>query len=44
MIVQVGNYDDIYMRNLEPLGFNRAGSPNDQWFTWWIRISRAPAR
>jgi general L-amino acid transport system substrate-binding protein len=31
VISQVGNYDDVFNRNLIPLGFTRAGSPNAQW-------------
>jgi general L-amino acid transport system substrate-binding protein len=31
VIAQVGNYDDVFNRNLIPLGFTRAGSPNSQW-------------
>ena len=30
-IRQVGNYDEIYMRNLGPLGFAREGSANARW-------------
>jgi len=30
-IRQVGNYDEIYTRNLGPLGFTRAGSANARW-------------
>ena len=30
-IRQVGNYDEIYSRNLHPLGFDRAGSANAPW-------------
>jgi len=29
----VGNYNDIYERNLIPLGFDRAGTPNATWLT-----------
>ncbi len=28
VIQQVGNYDEIFTRNIEPLGITRAGSPN----------------
>ena len=27
----MGNYDEIYVRNLGPLGFSRAGTPNARW-------------
>ena len=30
-IRQVGNYDEVYTRNLGPLGFTRAGSANARW-------------
>ena len=30
-IRQVGNYDEIYVNNLHPLGFARAGSANARW-------------
>ena len=30
-IRQVGNYDEIYVNNLHPLGFSRAGSANARW-------------
>lgn len=30
-IKQVGNYGEIYARNVEPLGLSRAGSVNDLW-------------
>jgi general L-amino acid transport system substrate-binding protein len=43
VIRQVGNYNDIYVRNLEQLGFNRAGTPNDQWFRGGL-IYSPPAR
>jgi general L-amino acid transport system substrate-binding protein len=43
VISQVGNYDDVYVRNLEPLGFSRAGSPNAQWFDGGLLYS-PPAR
>lgn len=43
VIEQVGNYNDVYVRNLGPLGFNRAGSPNDQWFRGGL-IYAPPAR
>ena len=31
VIRQVGNYDEIYTRNLGPLGFDRTGSVNARW-------------
>ena len=31
VISQVGNYGEIYERNLTPIGLNRAGSVNDLW-------------
>ena len=43
VIRAVGNYDDIYNRNLVPLGFDRANSPNDQWFRGGL-IYAPPAR
>jgi len=43
VIAQVGNYNDIYERHLVPLGFTRAGSPNDQWFRGGL-IYAPPAR
>ncbi|MFC2177383.1 amino acid ABC transporter substrate-binding protein [Actinomycetota bacterium] len=43
VISQVGNYDDIYVSNLEQLGFVRAGTPNDQWFRGGL-IYAPPAR
>lgn len=42
-ISQVGNYNDIYVRNLEPLGFSRAGTPNAQWFDGGL-LYAPPAR
>jgi len=30
-IRQVGNYDEIYTNNLQPLGFSRDGTPNARW-------------
>ena len=43
VIRQVGNYNDVYERNLIPLGFTREGSPNDQWFRGGL-IYAPPAR
>jgi general L-amino acid transport system substrate-binding protein len=31
VISQVGNYGEVYSRNLDPLGLTRAGSPNALW-------------
>jgi len=31
MVSQVGNYDEIYTRNLGPVGLSRAGSSNASW-------------
>jgi len=31
MVTQVGNYDEIYTRNLGPVGLTRAGSSNARW-------------
>ncbi len=31
VVSQVGNYDEIWDRNLAPLGLDRSGSPNAQW-------------
>ncbi len=43
VIAQVGNYNDIYERNLIPLGFTRDGSPNALWFNGGL-IYAPPAR
>lgn len=42
-IRQVGNYDEIYARNLGPLGFDRAGSVNARWAEGGL-IYAPPAR
>ena len=42
-IRQVGNYDEIYTRNLGPLGFDRAGSLNATWTEGGL-IYAPPAR
>ena len=42
-IRQVGNYDEIYARNLHPLGFDRAGSANAPWTDGGL-IYAPPAR
>ncbi|MDH3425585.1 MAG: amino acid ABC transporter substrate-binding protein [Acidimicrobiia bacterium] len=31
VVSQVGNYEEIYSRNVTPLGLSLAGSPNDLW-------------
>jgi general L-amino acid transport system substrate-binding protein len=31
VITQVGNYDEIYTRNLGPVGLSRVGSSNASW-------------
>lgn len=31
VIRQVGNYNEVYVRNLAPLGFDRSGTPNALW-------------
>ncbi len=31
IISQVGNYEEIYNRNLVPIGLPLAGTPNDLW-------------
>ncbi len=31
VLAQVGNYDEVYKRTLEPIGLLRAGSANDLW-------------
>ncbi len=43
VISQVGNYNDIYVRSLEPLGFDRTGTPNAQWTQGGL-IYAPPAR
>ncbi len=43
VIEQVGNYADVYERNLVPLGFIREGSPNAQWYEGGL-IYAPPAR
>ena len=42
-IRQVGNYDEIYVNNLHPLGFTRAGSANAPWTEGGL-IYAPPAR
>ena len=31
VIAQVGNYGEVYARNIEPIGISREGSPNASW-------------
>ncbi len=40
---QIGNYDEIYTRNLEPVGLHRAGTPNARWTDGGL-IYAPPAR
>ncbi len=42
-IKQIGNYDEIYVRNLNPLGIERPGTFNAQWFDGGL-IYAPPAR
>ena len=43
VIVQVGNYDEIYTRNLGPVGLSREGSANARWTAGGL-IYAPPAR
>jgi len=43
VITAVGNYGEIYERNLAPLGLNRDGSLNDLWTNGGLLYS-APFR
>ena len=43
VIKQVGNYDEIYSRNLNPVGLNRSGSANARWTEGGL-IYAPPAR
>lgn len=43
VIAQVGNYDEIYSRNLGPVGLSRAGSSNAGWLDGGL-IYAPPAR
>jgi len=43
VITQVGNYDEIYSRNLNPVGLKRAGSANAGWLDGGL-IYAPPAR
>ncbi len=42
-IRQVGNYDEIFARNLNPLGLDRTGTANDRWTSGGL-IYAPPAR
>ena len=43
VIKQVGNYDEIFSRNLNPLGLYREGGDNDRWADGGL-IYAPPAR
>ncbi|WP_419842884.1 transporter substrate-binding domain-containing protein [Candidatus Poriferisodalis sp.] len=43
VVRQVGNYDEIYARNLAPVGLQRAGTPNARWTQGGL-IYAPPAR
>ncbi|MDE0676892.1 MAG: amino acid ABC transporter substrate-binding protein [Acidimicrobiaceae bacterium] len=43
VVRQIGNYDEIYTRNLEPVGLQRAGTPNARWTDGGL-IYAPPAR
>ena len=43
VVRQIGNYDEIYTRNLEPVGLRRAGTPNARWTEGGL-IYAPPAR
>ena len=43
VVRQVGNYDEIYTRNLAPVGLQRAGTPNARWTEGGL-IYAPPAR
>lgn len=43
VVRQIGNYDEIYARNLEPVGLRRAGTPNARWTEGGL-IYAPPAR
>ena len=42
-ITQVGNYDEIFVDNLAPVGLEREGSFNDSWLNGGL-IYAPPAR
>ncbi|WP_419946843.1 amino acid ABC transporter substrate-binding protein [Candidatus Poriferisodalis sp.] len=43
VVSQIGNYDEIYNRHLEPVGLRRAGTPNARWAEGGL-IYAPPAR
>ena len=43
VVRQIGNYDEIYTRHLEPVGLKRAGTPNARWSEGGL-IYAPPAR
>ena len=43
VVSQIGNYDEIYTRHLEPVGLRRAGTPNARWSEGGL-IYAPPAR
>ena len=43
VVRQIGNYDEIYTRSLEPVGLQRAGTPNARWTEGGL-IYAPPAR
>ena len=43
VVLQVGNYDEIYARNLNPVGLSREGSSNATWTEGGL-IYAPPAR
>lgn len=43
VVRQIGNYDEIYTRHLEPVGLQRAGTPNARWTEGGL-IYAPPAR
>lgn len=43
VVRQVGNYDEIYTRSLEPVGLRLAGTPNARWTEGGL-ICAPPAR
>jgi len=43
VITQVGNYDEIYTRNLGPVGLSRVGSSNASWTNGGL-VYAPPAR
>ena len=43
VVAQIGNYDEIYRRHLEPVGLRRVGTPNARWTEGGL-IYAPPAR